>query len=763
MVTHLLVTHGDRHLGLTTVSAVRTHTIVLILLILIIILYRHLPLCFNVDFCSLPNCDANSKQNLRNRHRVNWAKVNQINLVNYRQKFHMYLSDNFNMTSECFDCSDSKCNDVKHMAQIELLYMSLVKSLQTASDESLLSSHTGHSEKFKVVPGWTDYVQDSHVAAREAFLTWRTAGKPKQGPIFECMKRTKSLFKYALRHCRCSEAQVRADSIAASMSTNNYYDFWKKVKTTQQFNILNPTEIDGISGDENISHLWAQHYEAIFANKEYCKTELDEISSSFKNINTNDNMSVSQGEIHVAIKNLSNGKSPGLDNLSGEHLKHVSEYLLIPLSLLFTAMLTHGIMPVEMMKTCILPILKSKSKSVNDKLNYMYRPICLSNILSKVFENILYNRLEDYLYTTSNQFGFKKNVGTEMCVFALKEVIRHYHTQGSHIFVCYLDATAAFDRISYSVLFKKLIKRSVPLYIVRILYFWYFNQLVCVRWNQTLSYTFRVTNGVRQGGILSPLLFNVYMNDLSLSLNKFAIGCIIQNTIINHFMYADDIVLVSPSAKGLQKLVNESLKYGNEHNILYNKSKTVCMLFKSSKYKWIGNMPSIKLGDMPISFTDEHTYLGHVISNNLTDDSDILRHVRSLYCKANTLLKKFSQCSEQVKCFLFKMFCSNMYCSSLWCVFKKSTMKKLTVAYNNAFRIFLGLPRFCSASHMFVTRHVDNFDALIRKCIHSLLSRLQNSENEYIYCIYKSDISYKSKLFEKFKNLLYLHDDNDCF
>ena len=87
--------------------------------------------------------------------------------------------------------------------------------------------------------------------------------------------------------------------------------FRKKVKTTQQFNILNPTstEIDGISRDENISHLWAQHYEAIFANKEYCKTELDEISSSFKNINSNDNMSVSQGEIHVAIKNLSNGKS----------------------------------------------------------------------------------------------------------------------------------------------------------------------------------------------------------------------------------------------------------------------------------------------------------------------------------------------------------------------------------------------------------------------------------------------------------------------
>ena len=69
-----------------------------------------------------------------------------------------------------------------------------------------------------------------------------------------------------------------------------------------------------------------------------------------------------------------------------------------------------------------------------------------------------------------------------------------------------------------SVWLKKLIKRFIPVYIVRIFYFWYFNQLVCVRWNQALSYTFRVTNGVWQGGISSSLLFNVSMNDLSLSL-----------------------------------------------------------------------------------------------------------------------------------------------------------------------------------------------------------------------------------------------------
>ena len=75
---------------------------------------------------------------------------------------------------------------------------------------------------------------------------------------------------------------------------------------------------------------------------------------------------------------------------------------------------------------------------------------------------------------------------------------------------------------------------------------------MCVRWGSSISASFRVSNGVGQGGILSPYLFNVYVDDLSQTLNSCITGCLSGNITINHLMYADDLVLLSPSATGLR-------------------------------------------------------------------------------------------------------------------------------------------------------------------------------------------------------------------
>ena len=98
----------------------------------------------------------------------------------------------------------------------------------------------------------------------------------------------------------------------------------------------------------------------------------------------------------------------------------------------------------------------------------------------------------------------------------------------------FLDASKVFDRVNHYVLFDKLIKRGVPLYVVRILIVWYTTQTMYVRWNNVISSGFGVTNGVRQGGILSPYLFCVYMDDLSNKLNGIKVGCTIGATLINH-------------------------------------------------------------------------------------------------------------------------------------------------------------------------------------------------------------------------------------
>ncbi len=117
------------------------------------------------------------------------------------------------------------------------------------------------------------------------------------------------------------------------------------------------------------------------------------------------------------------------------------------------------------MVTTLSPILKSKMGDVSDVGNY--RPIAISTIMSKLLKRI--SRLEDLLYTSDNQFGFKKGHSTDMAMFSLKQVISYYSTHSSPLFVCFLDASKAFDRVNHWILFKKLIDRHVPLYIVRVL------------------------------------------------------------------------------------------------------------------------------------------------------------------------------------------------------------------------------------------------------------------------------------------------------
>ena len=242
-------------------------------------------------------------------------------------------------------------------------------------------------------------------------------------------------------------------------------------------------------------------------------------------------MYVSPGEITEIINDLPCNKSPGLDGHTSEHLKYASSQLSVLLSILMSAILIHGRVPSAMLKSVMIPIVKNKNKHITDKENY--RPICLVNVFTKVIENVLLSRLQKWLSTTCSQFGFKAKHGTEMCVFILKELVRYYIEHGSCMYVTYLDASKAFDRVNHQKLFSKLIEAGAPRWCVRILCHWYCNQSLCVRWESVLSEFFPVNNGVRQEGIMSPLLFNVYVNDLSVQLQKLPVGCCCGDMVVN--------------------------------------------------------------------------------------------------------------------------------------------------------------------------------------------------------------------------------------
>ena len=106
-----------------------------------------------------------------------------------------------------------------------------------------------------------------------------------------------------------------------------------------------------------------------------------------------------------------------------------------------------------------------------------------------------------------------------------------------------------------------------------------------VRWGTTISTQFTVANGVKQGRIIFPILFNMYMDDLSIALNNSDIGGYLGDAFLNHLCYADDICLISLSSSGMQQLLNICQNYATNHQLLYNGAKTFFCVSKTTPLK----------------------------------------------------------------------------------------------------------------------------------------------------------------------------------
>ena len=315
------------------------------------------------------------------------------------------------------------------------------------------------------------------------------------------------------------------------------------------------------------------------------------------------------------------------------------------------------------MEVLIIPLIKSRLKDQSSSSNY--RPIAVATAASKIMESLLMDRLEDYLYSSDNQFGFKSKHSTELCIFALKEVIQYYKYLNTPIFVCFIDIKSAFDRVSFWKLFTKLLDRGTPLYLVELLEYWYTTQQLFIKWGNTESQCFNMSNGIRQGSILSPYLFNVYVDDLNIKLNETKVGCYVSNRPVNNFSYADDLALIAPSATALNQLLKTCELFARENYIIFSTTKSVCMSILP-KCSTVTRLPSIYLENSKLTYVENFNYLGHTINSKFSDDEDIRKETRKLCVQGNTIIRKFKFCNVDAKCCLFKSFCYSVYCSSLW-------------------------------------------------------------------------------------------------
>jgi len=440
-----------------------------------------------------------------------------------------------------------------------------------------------------------------------------------------------------------------------------------------------------------------------------------------------------------------------VDDIPAEFYKHAPIYIYSWLASFFNSMISHGYLPPVMSDVLLIPVPKNKFGDVNSSSNY--RPVAIATAVSKIVEKLLLSRFCDLIESSDFQFGFKKYHSTDLCIFALKEVVNYYRTLNTPTFICFIDIKSAFDRVSYSKLFRGLLRRGVNSLLVRFLMNWYVNQRLFIRWGNTTSVEFFMSNSIRQGSILSPYLFNVYVDDLNLLLSNAGVGCRIAGRTMNNFSYADDLALLAPTASSLNVLLSLCDEFADKNYIKFNTTKSVCMCVLPQQSA-IGKLPNIYLSGNVLAYVSSFKYLGHIICSDFTDDEDIRREIRGFCMRGNLLVRKYKFCSVKVRCFLFKTFCYSVYGATLWSRCKTVTMAKLKVCYNKIFRMLLGYPPWHSARSLFVNHSVRSFEELQRYNCYNIKMRVYNSNNVLLRTLVSSDAVVILNITDRWNSLL---------
>ena len=397
------------------------------------------------------------------------------------------------------------------------------------------------------------------------------------------------------------------------------------------------------------------------------------------------------------------------------HMKLASELLVDLFADIFTSFIIHCYVPTDILRGVITPLVKDKLGNLTTSSNY--RPVMSSSIFLKLFEYCLLSKIEPYVNLNDRQHGFRKTYSTSSACLSLKETVMHYTKGNSDVYVCFLDISKAFDSVSHNILMSKLIETGIPEYIVHLIEFWYANQYVNVKYNSAFSEDWKVNNGVRQGGVLSGLLFNIYIDALISKISKLDIGCNLGLLRSNIVAYADDIVLIAPSAKALQFLMNVAAVEISKLQLNFNLDKTKTMVFRSSSNRSNALMlESHHINGHPVECVTSIRYLGYILTFDLNNTDDMNRVKSKFYIEFNSILRKFTFADNYVKLFLFKQYCLQFYGAELWfgCRRSSQAFHQFAVGYHKAIKKLLNLSSHesnhyaCQEASLYLFKHFIN-------------------------------------------------------
>ena len=309
------------------------------------------------------------------------------------------------------------------------------------------------------------------------------------------------------------------------------------------------------------------------------------VSHQFDSLNDDLNRPIVEDEVILVLRNLKQGKAAGWDRLVNELFKHGGEGIGKATAKLCEEMFRLERIPRAWARGLIFPLYKDGDARVPEN----YRGITLLSVVGKIYTTVLNKRVtswcEKFGVLSEEQAGFRPGRSTVDHILSVAEVLRLRRKQRKQTHCCFLDIKKAYDTVHRDGLWKRLIEVGIRGKMWRVLKNVYDIVESCVLVGKEQTEWFSVEAGVRQGCILSPILFAVFIDGLARALRKVRVESILDNVKLNFLLFADDIVLLAKSKQDLQKLLNAAFNYSERWRFAWNCSKSKVMRFGVPKCK----------------------------------------------------------------------------------------------------------------------------------------------------------------------------------
>ena len=577
------------------------------------------------------------------------------------------------------------CDDAdKYMGEI-------LSAIDLSAGETLPSKQCSPSNRKKIIPGWSDEVKPFRDRAFFWCQVWKSAGKPIGTVLHNIMKRSRNVYHYNYKKCQRAQDKIKSNKLLDAC-LNGGSDVFKEVKKMRKCDQSIASSMDGKT--ENVSEHFKSIYETLY-NSVDDSAELNDIKfqldGRINSAHIQDVLKVTPTLVTEAVSHIKDDKTDPLYSFSSDCIKNGTDLLFDSLSLAIRSYLIHGHVTAFLLLATLVPIIKDKLGSIHSSQNY--RSIAISSLILKLIDWIILILFGDILSLDDLQFAYQPGCSTTMCTWAVVETVSYFMRNGSEVFTCLMDMTKAFDMVSYSLLFRKLMKAGLPLIFVRMLLFIYVMQTANVRWNGQISSLFSLSNGVRQGGVVSAILYCFYVNDLFKLLRERSSGCWIKGNFHGIFGYSDDNFLLAPSLTGLQEMLLTCEEYAVSHNLRFSthprpdKCKTKCLAFLKKQRE----LPSLKLCGIKLPWVKKGKHLGNTIEDKIDGMQLDLKQKRAGYItRNNDLLQEFNFAHPDSLMRINQIYNTHFTGSPIWDIFSEEAIK-LENTWNKSVRLMLGV------------------------------------------------------------------------